>query len=122
MDARWTVVPTGGVDKVGAFMSLLYGNRLNVAVFTDFAKGQKRKVEELRKAKLLEERKILTAADFTGSSEADIEDLIGADGYKKLVEKTYGLATPIGISVPTERVVKDVEDAFKLATSIHTRI
>lgn len=114
LNPKWTVVPTGGVDKVGAFMSLLYGNRLNVAVFTDFAKGQKKKIEELRKAKLLEERKILTAADFTGTDEADIEDLIGADGYKTLVEKTYSLTAPISIPTPTHRVVKDVEDAFRI--------
>jgi len=114
LDKRWTVVPTGGVDKVGAFMSLLYGNRLKMAVFTDFAKGQKRKLEDLRKAKLLEERKILTAAEFTGTDEADIEDLIGAEGYKSLVQATYKLPSPIAVPAPSERVVKDVEDAFCL--------
>jgi energy-coupling factor transporter ATP-binding protein EcfA2 len=114
LSPRWTIVPTGGVDKIGAFMSLLYGNKMNIAVFTDLAKGQKKKVEELRKAKLLEENRILTAAEFTGTDQADIEDLIGHAGYVSLVEKAYDLPNPLSIPTATDRVVKDAEDAFRL--------
>jgi len=46
LSKSWTITPVGGVDKVGAFMSLLYGNKLNVAVLTDFAKGQKKKIDD----------------------------------------------------------------------------
>jgi hypothetical protein len=113
LDNRWTVAPAGGIDKVGAFMSLLYGNHLNAAVFTDIAKGHKRKIEELKRAKILKENHILTAADFTGTDEADIEDLIGTDGYKSLVEQAYAL--PKGLTLGTgSRVVKEVEDAFRI--------
>jgi hypothetical protein len=113
LDRRWTVIPTGGIDKVGAFMSLLYGNRLNVAVFTDMAKGQKKKIEDLKKAKLLKERHILTAAEFVDGEEADIEDMIGRDGYKALVEESYNLKKKIVLAANSGRVVKDVEDAFR---------
>lgn len=67
LDQAWTITPVGGVDKVSAFMSLLYGNKLNVAVLTDFARGQKKKVDDLRKSKLLSESRILTINDFTGT-------------------------------------------------------
>jgi ABC-type cobalamin/Fe3+-siderophores transport system ATPase subunit len=53
LSQAWTITPVGGVDKVSAFMSLLYGNRLNVAVLTDFAKGQKKKIDDLKKLRLL---------------------------------------------------------------------
>ena len=113
LSRAWTITPVGGVDKVSAFMSLLYGNKLNVAVLTDFAKGQKKKIDDLRRLKLLNEAQILTA-NYTGTGEADIEDLIGRDGYIALVKQAYKLETLKVASPGTERVVKDVEDAFRL--------
>ena len=95
-------------------MSLLYGNRLNVAVLTDFAKGQKKKIDDLKKLKLLSEAQILTANAYTGTGEADTEDLIGRDGYIALVKQAYELRELKVASPGTERVVKDVEDTFRL--------
>ncbi len=48
LDQRWTICPIGGVDKVAAFMRLLSGNTIHVAVLIDYASGQKKKIEELR--------------------------------------------------------------------------
>ena len=114
LSQAWTITPVGGVDKVSAFMSLLYGNKLNVAVLTDFAKGQKKKIDDLKKLKLLSEAQILTANTYTGTGEADIEDLISRDGYIALVKQAYKLPVLKVASPGTERVVKDVEDAFRL--------
>ena len=114
LSKAWTITPVGGVDKVGAFMSLLYGNKLNLALLTDFAKGQKKKIEDLRKLKLLSEAQILTANSYTGTEEADIEDMIGRDGYITLVRQAYQLPTFTVANSGTERVVKDVEDAHRV--------
>jgi predicted ATP-dependent endonuclease of OLD family len=114
LDQAWTITPVGGVDKVSAFMSLLYGNKMNVAVLTDFAKGQKKKVDDLRKSKLLSESRILTVNTYTATEEADTEDMIGRDGYIALIKQAYGLKSLKLGEKPTERVVKDVEDAFRL--------
>jgi hypothetical protein len=114
LDQAWTITPTGGVDKVSAFMSLLYGNKLNVAVLTDFAKGQKKKIDDLRKSKLLSEAKIITITAYTSTEEADTEDMIGRDGYIALVTQAYGLKKLTVGDQPTHRVVKDVEDAFRV--------
>jgi energy-coupling factor transporter ATP-binding protein EcfA2 len=114
LDQSWTVTPAGGVDKVGAFMSLLYGNRLNVAVLTDFAKGQKKKIDDLRKSKLLSEAHVLTVNTFAGTDEADTEDLIGRDGYIALVKQAYDLNTLQLQDPAMGRVVKDVEAAFRI--------
>jgi energy-coupling factor transporter ATP-binding protein EcfA2 len=114
LDRRWTITPVGGVDKVSAFMSLLYGNRLNVAVFTDIAKGQKKKIEDLKKSQLLKDCNVITADRYTGSDEADIEDLIGRQGYTALVEKCYSLAGRLKLpKTAQQRVVKDVEESFR---------
>lgn len=48
LDPRWVLSPCGGVDKVPAFMSLFGGNKLDIAVLTDLASGQKKKVRDLR--------------------------------------------------------------------------
>jgi predicted ATP-dependent endonuclease of OLD family len=114
LSQAWTITPVGGVDKVSAFMSLLYGNKLNVAVLTDLAKGQKKKIDDLKKLKLLSEAQILTANTYTGTGEADIEDLIGREGYIALVKQAYKLQALTVASTGAERVVKDVEDAFRL--------
>jgi AAA ATPase domain len=113
LDKRWTIVPVGGIDKVTAFMSLLYGNKLHVAIVTDFAKGQKKKIEDLKKSQLLTEAQVLTVNNYTGSDEADVEDLIGRNGYISLVEKCYALPSPLTMN-NTGRVVKDVETAFMI--------
>lgn len=114
LDPAWTITPVGGVDKVGAFMSLLYGNKLNVAVLTDFAKGQKKKVEDLRQSKLLSGSSILTVNAYTGTEEADTEDLIGRDGYVALVEHAYDIKGLKLLDHVTDRIVKDVESAFRV--------
>ncbi len=95
-------------------MSLLYGSKLNIAVLTDFAKGQKKKVDDLRKSKLLTEARIITVNVYTGTDEADTEDMIGRDGYVALVTQAYELSSLKLGNEPTQRVVKDVEDAFRL--------
>lgn len=115
LDPRWTISPVGGVDKVAAFMSLFGGNKLHVAVLVDYARGQKKKIEDLRKSKILEENHILTFDVFAGKPEADIEDVIGWQNYLALVNACYGLDGATSLKEPedtNQRVVKKVEERF----------
>ncbi len=116
LDPRWTVCPTGGVDKVSAFMSLFGGNHLHVAVFADFASGQKKKIEELRRSELLRQGHVLTADAYAAQQEADIEDLLGSSTYVALVNTAYGLTGTTTVTAPPSptRIVKAVEDQFRL--------
>ncbi len=91
LDKRWTICPVGGIDKVSSFVALFSANALNVAVFTDFHKGQKKKVQSLKEMKLLKRGAVFTADMFVDGDEADIEDLIGRPAYVRLVNKAYGL-------------------------------
>lgn len=119
LDHRWTVTPCGGITKVSGFMSLFGGSRLHVAVLTDYAHGDKRKVMDLRESKLLQDGHVLTADMFVGgASEADIEDIIGRETYVALVNTAYGLKGKKGLdlmpatNVP-ERVTVEVETHFR---------
>ena len=121
LDKRWTLCPAGGVDKVSAFVSLFAGNKLHVAVLTDFMKGQKAKIEQLRKSKLLNDGHVFTAVDFCAQDEADIEDLLGETLYLQLVNGAYALGqnalTAENVSGQSQRVLIRVEDAFRTMPS-----
>jgi predicted ATPase len=119
LDPRWVICPTGGVDKVSAFMSLFGGNKLHVAVFVDLAKGFKKRVDDLRRSKLLREGHVLTADTYAGQDEADTEDLIGRAAFMALVNKAYGLTGAAELNPTVEartgaRVLKEVEQHFAL--------
>lgn len=115
LDPRWTLCPAGGIDKVPAFISLFGGNKLHIAVLTDLAHGQKRRIEDLRRSDLLREGHVFTADTYAGQNEADVEDLLGADIYASLVNACYDLKGERAVKVPPGggRVVKHVEEHFR---------
>ncbi len=116
LDARWTICPTGGLDKVSSFASLFSGNQLNIVVLCDFGDGDKKKVERLRQSQILKSERILTAADFTGKSESDVEDLFDSALYCELVNASMELedenkVTPSKseAAIKSPRLVKQIE-------------
>jgi predicted ATP-dependent endonuclease of OLD family len=120
MSSNWTLCPAGGVDKVASFVALFGGNKLNVAVLTDFANGQKRKIEDLkRSAAIRDGSRVLLATDFVDLAEADIEDMFGRKPYLRLVDtacsvaKNKSVEKALGADAPS-RVVKDVEAHFNV--------
>ena len=122
LDSRWTVCPSGGIDKIAPFASLFGANNLNIAVLCDLAVGDKSKLEKLRKSQILKAGQLYTAADFTGKSESDIEDFIHPEIFVKLLNSAYDLSMKNILSVAkldaalptTERIVKKAEASFKL--------
>jgi len=121
LDPRWVICPTGGLDKVSSFASLFAGNKLNIVALCDYGKGDKSKIERLRQSQILKTERVLTAADFSGKAESDIEDLFDAAFYCNLVSQSLGLKgkqkiTPkvaAEASPSTERLVKQVEAACR---------
>lgn len=117
LDNRWTICPTGGLDKVTSFASLFTGNNLNIAVLCDYGSGDKAKIERLRQSQILKTGRVLTATDFTGKSESDVEDFFDPEFYCRLVSKSLGLAGANLLSAAkaesagngTLRLVKQVE-------------
>lgn len=121
LDPKWTLCPSGGIDKIAPFVRLFGGNRINMAVLSDIANGDKTKIENLKKADILKAGHFYTCADFTGQAEADVEDLFDTDlfvemlngAYKPPVANTVTTATLTDAS-PTPRIVKKAEALFKL--------
>jgi hypothetical protein len=90
LDSRWTITPVGGAKKVPTFAALIGAQRgLRVATLIDFQKSHQQMVENLCKKLLLEKTHVLTFADFTGTKEADVEDMFGDDFYLDLVNAEY---------------------------------
>ena len=92
LDARWTVTPVGGLDKVASFVALFAGNELHVAVLADFHSGDKGKVQRLRESEILESGHVFTAERFCDQEESDIEDMLGRAFYVELVNRGYELS------------------------------
>lgn len=117
LDSRWTICPTGGLDKVTSFASLFAGNNLNIAVLCDYGAGDKAKVERLRQSQILKTERVLTAADFTEKAESDVEDLFDGAFYCELVNQSLALRDGHTITVEkaeaagngTSRIVKQIE-------------
>lgn len=118
LDSRWTVTPVGGSDKVPTFVALIGSQKnLNVATLIDFQKGDQQVIENLYKRKLLNKSKVLTFADFTGKSEADIEDMFDEDFYLGLVNGEFRSALAAQVAASdltsrTPRIIVRLEEFF----------
>lgn len=121
LDPKWTLCPSGGIDKIAPFVRLFGGNRINVAVLSDIANGDKTKIENLKKADILKAGHFYTCADFTNQAESDVEDLFDADLFVEMLNGAYKPPTAYTVTkdalmaaAPTPRIVKKAEALFKL--------
>jgi predicted ATP-dependent endonuclease of OLD family len=120
LDRRWTLCPSGGIDKISPFVSLFGGNNLLIAVLCDLAAGQRGKVERLRRD-VLNAGRLFTAADFTEKQESDVEDFFHPALYAELLNRTFDLTGALVLDEQrlmaadpnTERLVKKAETAFR---------
>lgn len=87
-----TVVPTGGLEKVGTFVSLLRGSKLEIVCLLDSytdPKGRE-KMEEMVKEKIIHGNKIRFFDEFVESlSKADLEDLFAKKDYLNLFNSAF---------------------------------
>lgn len=124
INPKWTLCPSGGIDKLAPFVRLFGGNRINMAVLSDIANGDKTKIENLKKADILKAGHFYTCADFTVQSEADVEDLFEPGLFVEMLNGAYkppaaNVVTKVGLmaAAPTPRIVKKAEALFKLMPS-----
>ena len=86
LDARWTICPAGGIDRIMPFVSLFAGKELHVAVLSDEAQGAKGKVERIRQSDILQAGHFYTVADFIEEQEGDIEDIFAPQAVRRYRE------------------------------------
>jgi hypothetical protein len=122
LDPRWTICPSGGIDKIRPFVSLFGGNKLNVAVLADQGAGDKKKIEELRRLEILKAGSFYTVAEFLNRQEGDIEDLFEPNLYVDILNRAYSLTGKNKLTAEklaaadktTPRQVKQAEAAFRV--------
>lgn len=121
LDPRWTLCPSGGIDKVQSFASLFSGKGINIAALCDYGNGDKSKVQRLRTSQILKSEGILVATDFTGKNESDIEDFFSPTLFAGIVNGAYEIKGKAALKTDDftkegalERQVKQAEALFNL--------
>jgi predicted ATP-dependent endonuclease of OLD family len=115
LNKAWTITPVGGSEKVSTFVSLLGAQKgMRVATLIDIQQKDRQQIESLYKRKLLRQQNVLTFADFTGSKEADIEDMFEPEFYLTIVNGEYAKAlgkplAPADLSSTAPRILVRLE-------------
>ena len=115
LSADWTITPVGGASNVPTFVALIGAQtKLNVAVLIDFQKKYQQTIENLYKGKLLKKKQVLTFADFTGGTEADIEDMFATEFYLGLMNGEFGVSVSV-TDLPEDRprILQRIEEYLK---------
>ncbi|MGB6875872.1 MAG: AAA family ATPase [Candidatus Acidiferrales bacterium] len=119
LNPTWTITPVGGADKVPTFVALIGAQKaLRVATLIDLQTSGVQMVENLYKRKLLARNHVLTFAQFTGKTEADIEDMFEADFYVELVNEEYKnqlsqAITAADLNLHHPRILVSIEEYLK---------
>jgi len=96
-----TIVPTGGLEKVATFISLLRGSKLEIACLLDSytdAKG-KAKMDKMIVDKIIHGSKVRFFDEFLDShTKADLEDLFVKTDYLKLFNSAHSEHTDIKLT------------------------
>lgn len=126
LDEGITLVPVGGLDKVGAFISLLRGQKLNIACLLDTFDDQKGKarLDDLVKHKIIKQSNVCFYHDFLQQKKADVEDLFEPSEYLDLFNAAFHEhknLTQADLSSKKERMVERVADALGLKRYNHYR-
>jgi hypothetical protein len=118
LDQRWVVTPIGGAGKLSTFAALLVANKINVAVLVDSSTKDVQAVQHLRANDQLAKNGLIEIKEFTGTADADIEDVLDRDFYIELVNRAYASELPAPITAADlnardPRIVRQIEAYFQ---------
>jgi len=91
LDMRFAICPAESSSKISSFITLFKGRGLEIAALFDYHEPQKKLVNDLKKNGLVEEERVLITTDFVNQSDADIEDLLGRELYRYLINASLNL-------------------------------
>ncbi len=127
LSEKITIVPVGGLDKVSTFVSLLRGNKLNIACLLDSSidNSSKSSIDRLIKEKLIKEKRIVFFKEFIPScNEADIEDIFQKNEYLSFFNKAffeYQDLSHSDLNPSIERIITQINKKLNLAHFNHYR-
>lgn len=121
IDKRWTLCPSGGIDRIAPFVRLFGGNNINVAVLSDVATSDRKKIDAVKREQILKAGHFFTAADFVNRQEADVEDLLDPTLFVAILNGAYSpppekvvTVEALEAAMQSDRIVKKAEALFKL--------
>ncbi len=118
LPAGMVVTPAGGAQKVSYMVALLAAQNLKVVVLFDDEPKARDAAEDLLKSKLIRDENLafVTAAfDGAPSGGADVEDLLDAEMFGRLVRESYARELEnkdLELNERIPRIVKRYEEAF----------
>jgi hypothetical protein len=101
------IVPTGGLEKVATFISLMRGNKLEIACLLDTYTDPKSKAkfENIIYQKLIHKNKVRFFDEYLiDYTQADIEDLFDKEDYLKVFNQAFSEHNDIKLSVLDENI------------------
>ncbi len=118
LDPRWVKIPVGGAGKLSTFVALLGANKIKVAVLIDSSTSDTGAIRRLRDNGRLAANGLIAVSEFTGTADADIEDIFDRDFYLQLVSLAYNSELPAAltaadINAADPRVVRATEAYFR---------
>jgi len=122
-----TIVPVGGLEKVSTFVSLLRGNKLNIACLLDSSinMSSKSSIEKLIKEKIIQEKKIVFFDEFVPDyKEADIEDIFTKTEYLTLFNEAFSEKKNISeadLNPKIKRIILQINKKFNIDRFNHYR-
>ncbi|MFW2038058.1 AAA family ATPase [Acinetobacter ursingii] len=115
-----TIVPTGGLDKVASFISLLRGSKLSIFCLLDSFTDQKSQArfDSLTIQKIISDKNIKFFHDYLENrKKADIEDMFTIDEYLQLFNSSMSsTSTEIKVeelSTETEDILSKINKVIK---------
>lgn len=127
LKADITIVPTGGLEKVATFISLLRGNELqNICLLDSYtdAKG-KAKLDNLVVQKIINQKNIRFFHEFLENrNRADIEDLFATKDYLKLFNEAFNEYSDISetdLNTDIESILIQINQHLKIDRFNHYR-
>ena len=123
-----TVVPVGGLGKVATFISLLRGQKLNIACLLDSFTNQKGKqrLEDKIRDKIIKDKNVRFFDEFAdnGGNKADVEDLFSKDEYLKLFNQSFSEYPNINLAdldISEKRIVQQIQKHLDVKRFNHYR-
>lgn len=123
-----TLVPTGGLDKVTAFISLIRGQKLKIACLLDTFTDQKGKarLDNLIQKKIVQRNKIRFFDEFSSmdSDKADIEDLFEKEEYLKIFNAAFSEHKDLKVKeldINTKQIISQINKALGIKNFNHYR-
>ncbi|MBJ8501841.1 MULTISPECIES: AAA family ATPase [Acinetobacter] len=115
-----TIVPTGGLDKVASFISLLRGSKLSIFCLLDSFTDQKSQArfDSLTIQKIISDKNIKFFHDYLDNrKKADIEDMFTVDEYLQLfnisLSSTHAEIKVDELSVEIEDILSKINKVIK---------